>query len=76
MNKELNDKIGIEVDEIVVLSGSITTESFNKSIQNIINLCADEAIDAANNERNSWQNAGMADIGISSAIEAIEKRMK
>ena len=66
MNKELIERVSNLLGETPQI---VTAEI-------IIRMCADEAIDAANNERNSWQNAGMADIGISSAIEAIEKRMK
>ena len=41
--------------------------------EHIVNTVIDEAILAMEKERNGWQREVMAELGINSAIEAIEK---
>ena len=74
MNKELIEKIDNILDAIYA------GDNDDSYAQEIINLCADKAIDAVNEEQLSGETDCPEDTAYSNAldnaIESIEKRMK
>ena len=67
VNKELREKVNKAVSDNL---------DYDFMIERIINICADEAIDAVKSERNNWESGGMAELGVDCSIDAIKKAIK